>query len=179
MVTAGAVLAMLLMAALALVALNARNEAQRQRAEAEGLIEFMLTDLRDRLRGVGRLDVMTAVNRRALAYYGGQQALGGISPASLERRARVLHAMGEDDFTRGNLDAALVAFREAHRTTAKNWRVHRTIPSGSSPIPKANIGSVRSISNAAIIAARLRPISAIATRRAHESAGSEQSPVPG
>ncbi len=119
MVTAGAVLAMLLMAALALVALNARNEAQRQRAEAEGLIEFMLTDLRDRLRGVGRLDVMTAVNRRALAYYGGQQALGGLSPASLERRARVLHAMGEDDSTRGNLDAALVAFREAHRTTAE------------------------------------------------------------
>ena len=52
-VTAVAVIAMLVMAALALIALNARREAERQRAEAEGQIEFMLTDLRTRLKGVG------------------------------------------------------------------------------------------------------------------------------
>jgi tetratricopeptide (TPR) repeat protein len=116
-VTAGALVAMLLMAALTVFAINARNEAQRQRAEAEGLIEFMLTDLRERLRGVGRLDVMTAVNQRALVYYGDQRELSGLSPESLDRRARVLHAIGEDDMTRGNLAAALAAFRQAHRTT--------------------------------------------------------------
>jgi len=118
-VTGAALVAMLIMAALAVVALNARAEAERQRAEAEGLIEFMLTDLRDRLRTVRRLDIMTAVNRRALAFYGGQRELGGLSPESLERRARILLAMGEDDLERRNYPASFSAFREAHRTTAE------------------------------------------------------------
>jgi TIR domain-containing protein len=116
--TAAAFVAMLVMAALALFAFDARREAERQRAEAEGQIEFMLTDLRQRLKGVGRLDIMTAVNRRALAYYG-RQGLGDLGPESLERRARILIAMGEDDLDRERSAQALAAFREAHRTTAE------------------------------------------------------------
>jgi tetratricopeptide (TPR) repeat protein len=99
-VTALAVVAMLLMGALTIFAMNARAEAERQRSGAEGLVEFMLTDLRDRLKGVGRLDLMAA------------------PVPSLERRARILHAMGEDDETRGDNDAALAKFEEARRTTA-------------------------------------------------------------
>ena len=118
-VTITALAAMLIMAALALVALDARREAERQRAEAEGQIEFMLTDLRERLRGVGRLDIMTAVNQRALRYYGGQEELDELSADTLEQRARVLLAMGEDDLTRDKFITALAAFREAHRTTAE------------------------------------------------------------
>ena len=118
-VTAGALVAMLMMAALTLIALDARREAERQRAEAEGLVEFMLTDLREKLRSVGRLDVMTSVNQRALLYYGEQDRLSDLSPDSLERRSRVLHAMGEDDIRRGDLATALGALREAHRTTAE------------------------------------------------------------
>ncbi|MFN3943813.1 MAG: TIR domain-containing protein [Allosphingosinicella sp.] len=117
-VTLAAVTAMLAMVALTLVALAARVEAERQRAEAEGLIEFMLTDLRQRLKSVGRLDVLTAVNQRALGFYEGQEELGRLTDDSLDRRARILHAMGEDDATRGDLDAALASFQEAHRTTA-------------------------------------------------------------
>lgn len=116
-VTAASLLAVLLMGALTVIALEARKEAERQRAEAEGLVEYMLTDLRDRLKGVGRLDVMTAVNERALKYYQDQN-IASLSVDSLERRARILHAMGEDDETRGNLDAALTKFQEAKRTTA-------------------------------------------------------------
>ena len=118
-VTAVAVVAMLIMAALAWFALDARREAERQRAEAEGQIEFMLTDLRERLRGVGRLDIMTAVNQQALQYYGRQRQLSSLSPDSLERRARVLLAVGEDELARERLPQALSAFREAHRTTAE------------------------------------------------------------
>jgi tetratricopeptide (TPR) repeat protein len=77
----------------------------------------MLTDLRDRLKGVGRLDVLTSVNQRALAYYAGQD-LNSLSATSLERRARILHAMGQDDEARGNLNRALAQFQEAARTTA-------------------------------------------------------------
>jgi hypothetical protein len=116
-VTAAALIAVLAMGALTAFALNARSEAERQRGEAEGLVEYMLTDLRDRLKGVGRLDVMTAVNERALKYYGDQD-IARLPVDSLERRARILHAMGEDDETRGNHDAALKKFREAARTTS-------------------------------------------------------------
>lgn len=115
-VTAAAVMAMLIMALLTVFALNARAEAERQRAEAEGLVEFMLTDLRDRLNGVNRLDILTAVNQRALDYYQ-KQNLAGLPPKSLETRARILHLMGEDDEKRDELPRALTQFQEARRTT--------------------------------------------------------------
>ena len=66
-----------------------------------------------------RLDVMTTVNERAMVYYGDQTSLGSLPPASLNRRARILHAMGEDDEKRGDLNLALKKFSEAHRTTAE------------------------------------------------------------
>lgn len=117
-ITTLAVVSTLILAALLVAAISARNEAERQRQQAEGLIEFMLTDLRSRLEGVGRLDILGSVNERAIAYYGSQGDLGRLPKASLERRARVLQAMGEDDQKRGRLDAALAEFREARRVTA-------------------------------------------------------------
>lgn len=123
-VTVGAVLAMLGMAALAVIAVTARQEAERQQAEAErqrgaaeGQIEFMLTELRSRLRGVGRIDVMEAVNASALRYYAGQGELSALPEDSIQRRARVLLAIGEDHVANGNLDAALNVFRQAFRAT--------------------------------------------------------------
>lgn len=116
-VTAGALAVALVMSLLTVFAVNARTEAERQRGEAEGLVEFMLTDLRTRLKGVGRLDVMTAVNERALRYYS-HENLDKLPVDSLERRASIFHAMGEDDEARGDHDKALAEFREARRTTA-------------------------------------------------------------
>lgn len=115
-VTAAALTAMVAMGVMTAVALDARAEAERQRAEAEGLVGFMLTDLRDRLKGVGRLDVMTAVNQRALDHYG--QDLRKLSPDQLEQRAAAVQALGEDDLRRGDQNKALARFVEARRTTA-------------------------------------------------------------
>lgn len=117
-VTAASLLLSLVLAALLVFALRARAEAERQRGEAEGLVEFMLTDLRDKLKGVGRLDVMDAVNERAMAHYAGQRDLPSLPPESLYRRARVIEAMGEDDESRGNTVSAYDKYRELHRTTA-------------------------------------------------------------
>ena len=117
-VTLAAMIFALMMSLLLVLAVMARREAEQQRRQAEGLIEFMLTDLRTRLQGVGRLDVLGSVNDRALAYYGEQSDLSRLPAESLERRARVLHAMGEDDQKRGKDAAALAKFGEAHRTTA-------------------------------------------------------------
>ncbi len=118
-VTAGAVLLSLILSAALVLAIRARADAERQRADAEGLVEFMLTDLRDKLKGVGRLDVMDAVNQRAMGYYADQRDLAALGPDSLDRRARVIRSMGEDDESRGHIDAAFAKYAlQDHVTSA-------------------------------------------------------------
>lgn len=115
-VTAAALVAMLGMGALAAFAWQAQAEAERQRAGGEGLVRFMYTDLREGLKGVGRLPLMAAVNARALAYYDRQG--DALSPTSRAQRARILQAIGEDDETRGQPGEALKNFQEAASTTS-------------------------------------------------------------
>lgn len=115
-VTAAALLLVLILSAALIAAVRARAEAERQRAEAEGLVEFMLTDLRDKLKGVGSPTVMAAVNQRALAYYSDQE-LETLDDGSLTRRARVLHAMGEDSERLGKFPEARRSYAEARRIT--------------------------------------------------------------
>ncbi len=103
--------------AMTMIALQARNEARFQRDEAEGLVAYMMTDLRSQLKGVGRYELMEGVNERALEYYTKQGDLSELPPDSLEQRAIILHAMGEDDEATGDLDSALAKFTEAHRAT--------------------------------------------------------------
>ena len=106
---------------LAVVAIQARDEARDQRREAEGLIGFMLGDLRERLEPLGRLDLLDAVGERALAYYE-KQDKGSLSDAALGQRAKALTLMGEMANTRGDLNGALARYREAMGTTAEAVR---------------------------------------------------------
>lgn len=92
-------------------------EARRQRAEAEALVEFMLTDLRDRLKSVGRLDAMGAVNAKTEAYYA-PRVIKDLPVESRARYARIVLAIGEDDMTRGDPASAFARFRAAEATTA-------------------------------------------------------------
>jgi serine/threonine-protein kinase len=100
------------------VALHEANEARHQRVQAEGLIEFMLGDLRKKLQPVGRLEVLDAVGEKALGYYGAQDA-AGLDAASLGRRARALHLIGEIAEQRGNLDEAARTFQRAADSTGE------------------------------------------------------------
>lgn len=102
--------------ALALYALAARNEAQRQRFAAEGMIEFMIGDLRKTLEPMGRLSAMDPLGKKALDYYR-QQDAADLDADSLGRRARVLLLVGEIQDQRGNLDVALRNFEVAAATT--------------------------------------------------------------
>ena len=124
-VTGTALIAMLVLAAMTVIALDARHEsehqraeAEHQRAEAEGLVEYMLTDLRQGLKGVGRLDLMNNVNQRAMSYYEGQSRLEDLPDDSLERRARVIGAMGEDYENRRDFRRARSHYEALYRTTA-------------------------------------------------------------
>lgn len=117
-ITGSALAAMVIMGAMTIFSLQQRNEAQHQRAEAEGLIEYMLTDLRDELKGsIGKLAVMQRVNKRALEYYERQGRLSSFSPVNLERRARVIGAMGIDANDQGRYDLGRKWIEEWHRTT--------------------------------------------------------------
>lgn len=84
----------LVMTGLTVVAIRARGEAEHQRAEADGLVEFMLTDLGKKLEPVERLDALDVVGRRALTYYAGQKP-GNLDADALGRRSRALHVVGE------------------------------------------------------------------------------------
>ncbi|MDC6167822.1 serine/threonine-protein kinase [Paucibacter sp. XJ19-41] len=94
------------------------QEAQQQRVQAEGLIEFMLGDLRKKLEPVGRLDVLDAVGDKALDYYA-RQDLARSDADSLGRRARALHLMGEIAEKRGQMAEAEQRFKQAADSTAE------------------------------------------------------------
>lgn len=116
--TALSALGMIVMSALAYVAIEARSNEQLRRAEAEDLIEFMLSDLRDRLDAVGRLDVLDAVGNKAIDYYS-KVAPSEHTESSLGRRARAFHLLGEVDDLQGDMRGARDAFEMAYQSTAE------------------------------------------------------------
>ena len=119
--TAASVAGMLVTSGLAYMAIDARDEARDQRREAEGLIGFMLGDLRAKLEPVGRLDVLDSVGARALAYYEGQDKRS-LGDEALAQRSKALTLMGQIAASRGDLDGALRRYREALAGTAEALR---------------------------------------------------------
>ena len=77
----GAVCALALLSTFTLITITSRRDAEAQRSHAEGLVEFMLGDLRTRLAPEGRLATLDAVGKEALGYYAAQD------PASLDADA--------------------------------------------------------------------------------------------
>ena len=115
-VTAVTMSVMLLTITLAYQAMIARDEANLFRGKAEGLIEFMLTDLRAKLEPVGRLDVLDAVGTRVVTYYDNQK-LDQVSDDSLGRRAKAHHMLGVIKKDQGQYSNAKEMFEEALAAT--------------------------------------------------------------
>ncbi len=105
------------------VALWQAREAQAQRVQAEGLIEYMIGDLRKKLQPVGRLDVLDGVGDKALAYYAAQD-LNRLDADSLGRRARALHMIGDLAEQRGRFEEAQRDFQQAADTTSELLQRH-------------------------------------------------------
>ena len=117
-IAAASAAGMAVMTGLTAFAFLSRHEARVQRNQAEGLIEFMLVDLRKRAEPRGQLDLMDGIGQKALAYYEVQSS-AGLDDASLGRRAKALRLMGEIAVQRGDLEGALRSFGQAAKTTAE------------------------------------------------------------
>ncbi len=126
-ITAASVAGMLFTSGLAYTAFDARDEARDQRREAEGLIGFMLGDLRAKLEPVGRLDVLDAVGARALEYFE-KQDKANLSDEALAQQWKALTLMGQIAEARGDLNGALRRYREALAGTAEALRRHPDEP---------------------------------------------------
>jgi tetratricopeptide (TPR) repeat protein len=106
---------------LAVAAFQARNEAREQRREAEGLVAFMLGDLKDKLEPIGRLDALDGVGARVLAYYSKQDA-SQLTDAALSQRSKALSLMAQVADARGDAQTAYSLYRQATAGTAEAVR---------------------------------------------------------
>jgi tetratricopeptide (TPR) repeat protein len=106
---------------LAVAAFHARNEAREQRREAEGLVGFMLGDLKDKLEPIGRLDALDGVGARVLDYYR-KQDKSELSDAALSQRSKALSLMGQVAGLRGDAGQSERLYREAMGGTSEAIR---------------------------------------------------------
>jgi tetratricopeptide (TPR) repeat protein len=112
---------------LAVTAIQARDSARDERREAEGLVAFMLGDLKDKLEPIGRLDALDGVGSRVLAYYSKQDS-SELSDAALLQRSQALSLTAQVSYLRGDLDAATRLYREAMQGTGEAIRRNPSDP---------------------------------------------------
>ena len=111
---------------LAIYAFNAKQESEMRRQQAEGLIGFMLGDLRKKLEPIGKLELLDAVGDQAMSYF---ETLGerGTTKEMLAR-AVALKQIGDVRFNQGDLDSALRAFKQS---LAQAEALHRAEPANN------------------------------------------------
>ena len=85
--------------ALGLAARSAQHDAEQKRADAEGLLTFMLGDFADKLRPLGRLELLDDVSVKAIAYLSQPTSTSGDNTAI--QRIRALHLLAELKISRG------------------------------------------------------------------------------
>ena len=114
-----ALLLMLLTSSLAVTAWLARQRAERQQSQAEGLVGFMLNDLdTKRMDASSRLSTLEAIGDRAMAYYA-SLSNADVNDRVLAGRARALKQIGSVRIDQGRLDDALASFQTAEGITAQ------------------------------------------------------------
>ncbi|MDJ0840305.1 MAG: hypothetical protein QNK37_27595 [Acidobacteriota bacterium] len=88
------------------------ERTELRRAQAEQLIEFMLTDLKEKLDSVGRLDVLENVGAEAMAYFE-TLSEAELTGDSLARKVRAMHRIGEVRYLQNDKKGALEIFDRA------------------------------------------------------------------
>lgn len=111
-ITGLAVLVMLVTSVLAVQAVIARKAAERRQKQAEALVDFMLGDLNDKLSEVGRLDILSKVNDKAMDYFASLPRTD-VTPEALEQRAKALVKIGVVRTEQGDYAGAMKSYRAA------------------------------------------------------------------
>jgi serine/threonine-protein kinase len=93
---------------------NARGDAERRRNQAEGLVEFMVSDLPKRLEPVGRLDVLDGAATKSLEYFASLRP-EELTGDELHRYALALTQLGDVRIKQGKLPDAVAMFRQSLR----------------------------------------------------------------
>ncbi len=120
-VTALSVVIMLTTTGLAINARNARLTAEQRQREAETLIDFMLGDLNNKLRQVQRLDILEAVDNKAIAYFLAHPSTG-LTDQALALHVKALQKIGNVREDQGKLPEAMGAYRAAAAAAAELMR---------------------------------------------------------
>ena len=116
--TSASIAGMALTSMLALAAIQARDAARDQRREAEGLVAFMLGDLKAKLEPIGRLDALDGVGTKVLDYYA-KQGMADLPDNALLQRSQALGLIGQVANQRGESLRAMQFYREAMAGTAE------------------------------------------------------------
>jgi len=93
---------------------QARDEADVRRGQAEGLVDFMLGDLRDKLEPIGRLDILDEVGEQATEYFSSIPE-EHFSDDELANRSKSLYQIGKVRLDQGHSEAAFSAWAESLR----------------------------------------------------------------
>jgi len=121
LIAAASLAGMILTSGLSLVAIQSRDAARDQRREAEGLVAFMLGDLRRELEPIGKLEALSGVGTKVLAYYS-KQDTSQLSDAGLVQRAQALNLTAQVANMRGDRGMALQLYQQALQGTAEAMR---------------------------------------------------------
>lgn len=107
------ILLAILNSAFALYAHQAQRAAEARRAEVEGLVDFMLGDFADKLRPLGKLNLLESISGKALQYLQASPERE-LSEAALTLRAKALQVIGDVSRSRGNAAQAIDALNKAN-----------------------------------------------------------------
>ncbi|WP_434931259.1 winged helix-turn-helix domain-containing protein [Shewanella sp. HL-SH5] len=100
---------------------EAEQRAQDKRLAAENLLGFMVGEFADKMRSIGRMDLLDGISNKALEYFSNFNNVDDAQDLSFDARfqhGQTLEAMGEVAYSRGNLTeakSALLAARERMR----------------------------------------------------------------
>jgi len=102
------------------VADHARQLADARRVAAEQLIDTMLSDVKDRLQQIGRVDLLASLGTEIRDYYGTLARIpGGMPLDDVDRMATAAHLLGAAERESGKLDQALSTWTEARATLTR------------------------------------------------------------
>ncbi len=129
-ITFGAGVFSALMGGMAWTAMDARDDAIISRTEAEKMVEYMITDLKEDLGPVGKLNILDDVGKRVTDYYDAIP-LSDMDDDRIARQARARHLLGQVALSERDRVKALIEIKAAYDAT---WEILRRRPDDTSAI---------------------------------------------